>query len=105
MNSGNLINLKNRDLEERIRIAKLGAKASAKRRKEIKTIKEELLLLLNTEDERGITERKKISVSLVREAKKGNVRAFELIQNITEGKPTYQVNMEAKVIPTIVDDI
>lgn len=105
MNNENLINLKERSKEERRRIAKMGAKASIKKRKEIKTLKEELLLLLDSTDDDGNTKRRKISISLIKEAEKGNTKAFELIQNITDGKPTYQVNVETKQIPLIIDDI
>lgn len=104
VNNDNLKNLKDRSIEERKEIALLGAKASAKKRKQNKNIREELLLLLDSEDNKGITNREKISIALIKKAKQGNVKAFELIQNITEGKPNYQLNLYQN-IPIIIDDI
>jgi hypothetical protein len=59
-----------------------GGIASGKARKERKTLKEELLLLLSNGDTQ-----EKISLSLIQEAINGNVKAFETIRDTVGEKP------------------
>lgn len=61
---------------------KKGGIASGKARKERKALKEELLLLLS----QGNTQ-EKISLSLIKEAMKGNTKAFEVIRDTIGEKP------------------
>lgn len=103
MNNNNLINLKNRTKEERKKISSLGAIASAKVRKERKLLKDELIELLDVVDETGLTIRKRISIEVIKRAEKGDLKAFELIANITENKN--QLNNNIKIAPQIIDDI
>ena len=43
-------------------------------------------------------------ISLIEKANQCNVKAFELIQNINEGKPSYKLNLYQN-ISIIIDDI
>jgi hypothetical protein len=82
----NLIPQNKRTKEEQREIARKGGIASGKARKERKTLKEELLLLL--EDEKT---QKELSVALIRRAKAfdsmGN-KAYEVIRDTIGEKPT-----------------
>lgn len=69
-----------------------GGIASGKARAERKALKEELLLLLSE----GNTQ-KKISLSLIKEAIKGNTKAFEVIRDTIGEKPVEKVDMNANI--------
>ena len=75
-NEKNLVNLRNRTQRERKEIARKGAEATNKLKKERKTLKEELLLLLETKEYN-----KKISLAMIHEAEQGNVKAFNTIRD------------------------
>ncbi len=93
-NEQNLI--KNEDLtpKERREKASKAGKASAKKRAERKSLKEELLLLLST----GNTQNK-ISTALIEQAQKGNTKAYEIIRDTIGEKPIEQVqNLNPPVI-------
>ena len=83
MNNQNLIPMTERTKNEQREITKKGGIASGKARREKKQLKEELLFLLNTDNTAS-----KISVALINEAIKGNVRAFEVIRDTIGEKPT-----------------
>lgn len=68
---------------------KKGGIASGKARQERKTLKEELLLLLEDSDNQ-----KKISVALIQQAKKGNTKAYEIIRDSIGEKPIDRVQAE-----------
>lgn len=87
-NEQNLIPQESRTIEERRRIASLGGKARARNIQRRKTLKEELLLLLETDEFQ-----KRISTSLLKEAEKGNVRAFEVIRDTIGEKEPETVNI------------
>lgn len=78
--------------EEAAKNGKKGGEASAKARAERKTLKEELLLLLSEGDTQ-----KKVSTALIKKAKSGNVKAFEVLRDTIGEKP-----ME-KIITSSVD--
>lgn len=87
-NEQNLI--KNEDLtpsQRRANASKAG-KASAKKRAERKTLREELLLLL----EEGEMQ-KKISLSLLQGALNGNTKAFEIIRDTIGEKPKENIKV------------
>jgi hypothetical protein len=88
-NEKNLVNLKDRTPEERKEIARKGAEATNKLLKERRTLKEELLLLL----ESGNTQ-EKISLAMIQEALGGNIRAFEVIRDTIGEKPTDKIEAE-----------
>jgi hypothetical protein len=82
MNEENLIPFTERTKEEQREIARQGGIASGKARRERKTLKEELLLLL----EKGDTQ-EKISLAMIKEALDGNTKAFEVIRDTIGEKP------------------
>ena len=77
-NPQNLTPNTERTPKERRELAKKAGKASAKKRQEQKTLKEELLLLLSEGDTQ-----KKISLALINRALKGDTKAFEVIRDTT----------------------
>lgn len=87
MNQDNLIPMNERSKEEAREMGKKGGIASGKSRKERKALREELLLLLSMGDTQ-----EKISLSLIKEATKGNTKAFEVIRDTIGEKPIYKVN-------------
>lgn len=91
-NNQNLI--KNEDLtpsQRRERASKAG-KASAKKRAERKTLREELLLLL----EQGKTQ-EKISLALLKKAENGDTKAYEIIRDTIGEKPKENINVSGEV--------
>ena len=71
-----------RTKEEQKEIARKGGIASGKARRERKTFKEELLLLLESGDNQS-----KVSVALLKKAMKGDTKAFEVIRDTIGEKP------------------
>ena len=92
-NEHNLQPVKNS--EEAKRRGRNGGLASAEAYRRRKSLKEELLLLLSSKDLQ-----KKISVALIDEAIKGNVKAYETIRDTIGEKPREQqeLSMDAKII-------
>ena len=88
MNEENLVSLADRTTNEVREIARKGGIASGKARRERKTLKEELLLLL----EQGDTQ-EKISLSMIKEALKGNTKAFEIIRDTIGEKPKDEIEV------------
>ena len=95
-NNNNLKSLSTRSPQERKAIAQKGGKASVKKRAELKTIKEELLLLLAEGDTQ-----KKISLALIQKALNGDIKAFEVIRDSIGQKMTERV----EVTQTIDDSV
>ena len=89
MNEENLIPFNERTEEEQRAIARQGGIASGKARRERKTLKEELLLLL----EKGDTQ-EKISLAMIKEALDGNTKAFEVIRDTIGEKPEDKVKAD-----------
>lgn len=71
-----------RTKEEARKRGKQGGIKSGESRRARKTLKEELLLLLETNDYN-----KKISLKMIREALSGNTKAFEIIRDTIGEKP------------------
>lgn len=88
-------NLRKLTTEEARKIGKKGGIASAKARQERKTLKEELLLLLENEDIQ-----KKISVALIERAmiydSMGN-KAFEVIRDTIGEKPKEEIGVTGQL--------
>lgn len=79
---------------------KRGGIASGKARRERKTFKEELIVLLET----GQTQ-EKISLALIQEALSGNVKAFETIRDTIGEKPKDNLEVTGSIPVVIEDDI
>lgn len=90
-NEQNLKPLNTRAKSEQREIASKGGKARAKKQKELKTLKDELLLLLAE----GNTQ-KKMSLALIQKALNGDTKAFEVIRDSIGQKPTDK--QEVKVV-------
>lgn len=88
MNEENLIPMSERTKDEQRRIARMGGIASGKSRRERKTLKEELLLLLS----KGDTQQK-VSLALIKEALQGNTKAFEVIRDTVGEKPKEEIEV------------
>ena len=88
-NEQNLI--KNEDLtpEQRRKNASKAGKASAEARKKRKTLKEELLLLLETENYN-----ERISLAMIKQALNGNTKAFNTIRDTIGEKPKDKLEID-----------
>lgn len=91
-NESNLI--KNEDLtpKQRRENASKAGKASAKKRAERKTLREELLLLLSTGNAQN-----KISTALIEQAQRGNTKAYEIIRDTIGEKPKENINVSGQI--------
>lgn len=78
-------------------IARIGGKASAAKRAQRKTLKDELLFLLSESkdgaDGKKHTVNESVCIALIKQAMQGNVRAFEHIRDTIGEKPTENVNI------------
>jgi hypothetical protein len=86
MNESNLIPNSDRTPKERQELARKAGIASGKARRERKTLKEELLLLLS----KGDTQQK-ISLAILQKAMNGDTKAFEVIRDTVGEKPIDKV--------------
>lgn len=87
-NEQNLKPLNTRAKKVQREIQSKGGKARAKKVQERKTLKEELLLLLETNNYN-----QKISLALIKEALAGNVRAFNSIRDTIGEKPVENIEV------------
>jgi hypothetical protein len=92
-----LISLADRTIEEQHEIARKGGIASGKVRKEKKTLKETLLLLLEQDNNQD-----NITIALLKEAMRGNVKAFETIRDTMGQRPVEEQKIDSNI--TIVMD-
>lgn len=88
----NLIPQSERTKEEQREIARQGGIASGKARRERKTLREELLLLLNE----GNTQ-KNITLALIDKAIKGDTKAFEVLRDTIGEKPVEKTQNDVSV--------
>lgn len=92
-NEQNLIPMNERTMSEQRAIATAGGKASGESRRKRKTLKEELLLMLEDEDVQ-----KSVTAALINQAQKGNVKAYEMIRDTIEEKPVGRVETKQTII-------
>lgn len=100
----NLKPMNKRTKEEQKKIASKGGKASGEARRKRKTLREELLALL----EDGNTQNQ-ITLALIQEAKSGNnagsvTKAFEVIRDTIGEKPVDKV-MVAEVDQNVINEV
>ena len=100
-NEKNLKPQNKRTKSEQREIAKKGGIASGKKRRELKTLKEELLTLLATGDTQ-----EKISLAVIKKALKGDLKAFELIRDTTGQKSPEKIEVSQSIDESIkeIDD-
>lgn len=103
MNQENLVSLADRTTEEQREIARKGGIASGKARKEKKLLKDELAIIMENVNKDGKTYQELISTALVKEALKGNTKAYEIIRD-TMGQ-TITNTIQVIETPIINDDI
>ena len=102
MNESNLIPNSERTPKERQEIARKGGIASGEARRRKKTLKEELIALLEMNDNNN-----KISLALLNKALNGDIQAFTTIRDTIGEKPTdkLEANVGVKKIRVdVVDD-
>ena len=83
----NLKPMNKRSKEETRELGKKGKIASGKVRKKKRTLKDELEIIMETINKDGVTYQELISTALVKEALKGNTKAYEIIRNTIGQKP------------------
>jgi hypothetical protein len=98
----NLIPLNERTKEEQREIARMGGIASGKARQEKKLLKELLEDALSKGTETD-NEYINITLALIKEANKGNVKAYEVIRDTLGQKPVDKVEHSGS-IPVVIDD-
>lgn len=77
-----------------------GGIASGKARRDRKTLKQELITLLET----GETQ-KKISLALIQQALEGNTKAFEVIRDSIGEKPKDQIEQQQEIVVKMGDKL
>ena len=92
-NEKNLIPFNERTKSQQREIASKGGKASVEAKRKRKTLKEELLLML--EDEQV---QKSVAVALVQEAQNGNVKAFGMLRDTIGEAPVEKVQTTQTVV-------
>lgn len=92
MNEENLVSLKDRTTEEVREIAKKGGIASGEARRKRKTLKEELIALLEINDNNN-----KISLAVLQKALNGDIQAFTTIRDTIGEKPKDEIDLKNKI--------
>jgi hypothetical protein len=92
MNKENLIPFNERTEKEQREIAKKGGIASGEARRKRKTLKEELLSLLEINDNNN-----KMSLAVLEKALKGDIQAFTTIRDTIGEKPKDEIDLNNKV--------
>ena len=96
MNQDNLVSLADRTEEDKKRIASMGGKARATNIQRRKTLKEELLLLLEDKDNQ-----KNMTIALLMKALDGDIKAFEVVRDTIGEKPTDKIEADVNNDVTI----
>lgn len=90
----NLIPNSERTPEELKEMTRRGGIASGEARRRKKTLKEEMLVLLETLDEKsGKTNQENISIALLMQARRGNTKAFEIIRDTIGEKEAEKIEV------------
>lgn len=101
-NNENLRPLNKISKEDAKKIRSKGGKARAEKIKEKKTMKQmlEYLLERETQNDNGgkSTTLEEISVSLIKQALKGNVRAFEVLRDTIGQNPSQKIDIEGNAL-------
>ena len=102
MPSDNLVPFDKLTVEKQRELASKGGRASVESRRRKKSLKQELLLLL----EQGDTQNK-VSLALVQKAMNGDTKAFEVLRDTIGEKPTDKqvISMENSPVDKLVQSI
>lgn len=95
----NLIPLNKRSKEIQRQIQEKGRKANKEKWEQKKKLKDELEILMEQVSKDGRTYQELISTALVKEALKGNTKAYEIIRDTMGQKP-----IEQKVVNATIND-
>lgn len=101
MGQENLIPFSERSKEEARELGKKGGIASGKTRKEKKLLKDELAIIMENVNKDGKTYQELISTALVKEALKGNTKAYEIIRDTMGQKP---IEVQQVIEKPIIED-
>ena len=93
MNEKNLIPNSERTPSELREMARKGGLASVEARRKRKTLKEELLLMLEDEEVQ-----KSVAVALIQEAQNGNVKAFGMLRDTIGEAPVEKIQTTQTVV-------
>lgn len=92
-NEKNLIPFNELTESQQREIASKGGKASAEAKRKRKTLKDELLLMLEDEEVQ-----KSVAVALIQEAQSGNVKAFGMLRDTIGEAPVEKVQTTQTVV-------
>ena len=99
-NEQNLIPLNKRSKKAQRRIQEMGRKANKAKIEARKTLREELLALLEKDNTQ-----ERISLSVIQKALKGDTKAFEIIRDTIGEKPKEEINANVNTeIKVTLDD-
>lgn len=90
----NLIPVTELPKEEARKIQSKGGKARAKKMREKKKLREILEMYLEMRDDEGVSNKDKISLAIIEQAEKGNVKAFETIRDTIGEKPVEMIGFQ-----------
>lgn len=93
MNEQNLVSFRDRTASEQREIAQKGGKASGEARRRRKSLKESLELMLENEETQD-----SVAAALIDRARRGDVRAFEVIRDTIGEKPVEKVETKQTVV-------
>lgn len=74
-----------------------GGKKKAENAQKRKALKEELEILLQKLDEDGKTYQERMSIALIKEAFKGNTKAYEIIRDTIGEKPKENIGISGEI--------
>ena len=97
MNQENLIPFNELTEKEQRALASKGGKASVKARREKKLLKDELAIIMENVNKDGKTYQELISTALVKEALKGNTKAYEIIRDTMGQKPKEEISVSGEL--------
>lgn len=92
-NTENLINFTQRSENETRESGRRGGIASGEARREKKRLGELLKIALEQKTEKGTTYADEITLSLIKQAQKGNVKAYEVLRDTIGEKPAEEINL------------
>ena len=92
-NEKNLIPFNERTKSQQREIASKGGKASVEAKRKRKTLKEELLVML--EDEKL---QQSVAIALIKQAQKGNVKAFGMLRDTIGEAPVEKIQTTQTVV-------
>ena len=92
-NEKNLIPFNERTKSQQREIASKGGKASVEAKRKRKTLKEELLVMLEDEELQ-----QSVAIALIKQAQKGNVKAFGMLRDTIGEAPVEKVQTTQTVV-------